>query len=30
MDDTLQEDADFLKEDKPNLIEIIKQNLGMK
>ena len=30
MEDTLQDNDDFLKEDKPNLIEIIKQNLGIK
>lgn len=30
MEDTLQDNNDFLKEDKPNLIEIIKQNLGIK
>jgi flagellar protein FliO/FliZ len=30
MDDTLKKDDDFLSDEKPNLIEIFKQNLGIK
>jgi len=30
MDDTLQNDDELFKEDKPNIVEIIKQNLGIK
>jgi flagellar protein FliO/FliZ len=30
MDDTLTDEDDFMKEDKPNLLEIFKQNLGIK
>ena len=30
LDDTLKKDDDFLSDEKPNLIEIFKQNLGIK
>ena len=30
MDDTLQDEDDFLKDEKPNLFGILKQNLGIK